>query len=326
MRLTEGQATLELAEGAGSSVGEGPVWDATRGVLWWVDIPAGLVHRFDPRTGAGQVIEVDSAIGAVALRRDGTLLVALAGGLAELDPESGRLEGLLSFAPGSRPLRCNDGKCDPAGRFWVGRMATDGALGEGSLLRIDADLAVVTCLSSLTIPNGLGWDPDGRLMYFADSSWREVREYAYDPTAGTMGEPRTLVYFPDDESVPDGLTVDAEGCVWVARWGAGCVVRISPDGAFVGRIDLPVSLVTSCTFGGEDLGDLYITTARAAPGAADLAREPLAGGLFRCRPGVRGLLPVPFAGIGGTIAAPPARRVAGLPPEDIPHQDHLEQP
>lgn len=311
MGLTEGQATIELAAGAGSSVGEGPVWDATQGVLLWVDIPAGLVHRFDPRTGAGQVIEVDSAIGAVVLLRDGTLLVALAGSLAELVPESGRLESLLSFAPGSRPFRCNDGKCDPAGRFWVGRMATDGAPGEGSLLRIDADLAVVTCLSGLTIPNGLGWDPDGRLMYFVDSSWREVREYPYYPTAGTMGEPRTLACFPDDESVPDGLTVDAEGCVWVARWGAGCVVRISPDGAFVGRIDLPVSLVTSCTFGGEDLGDLYITTAGAASGAADFAREPLAGGLFRCRPGVRGLLPVPFAGLGGATRRAPSATSGG---------------
>lgn len=296
MRLTEGQATLELVSDAHATVGEGPVWDAARGILWWVDIPAGLVHCFDPRRGADGTVAVGSAVGAVALRREGTLLVALADRLAVLDPDSGRLESLLSFAPGDRPLRCNDGKCDPAGRFWVGRMAVDGAPGEGALLRIDADMALATRLTGLSIPNGLGWSLDGRRMYFVDSAWCEVRSYPYDPETGVMGDGRTLVRFPNDGSVPDGLTVDAEGHLWVARWGAGCVVRIAPDGSIAGRVDLPASQVSSVTFGGDDLGDLYITTAHEDFSAADLAREPLAGGLFRCRPGVRGLPPIPFAG------------------------------
>ncbi|HEY5276209.1 MAG TPA: SMP-30/gluconolactonase/LRE family protein [Coriobacteriia bacterium] len=296
MRLTEGQATLELVSDAHATVGEGPVWDTARGNLWWVDIPAGLVHCFDPRRGADGTVAVGSAVGAVALRRDGTLLVALAERLAMLDPDSGQLESLLSFAAGDRSLRCNDGKCDPAGRFWVGRMAPDGALGEGALLRIDADLTPVARLTGLSIPNGLGWSLDGRRMYFVDSAWCEVRSYPYDPETGVMGDGRTLVRFPNDGSVPDGLTVDAEGHLWVARWGAGCVVRIAPDGSIAGRVDLPASQVSSVTFGGDDLGDLYITTAHEDFSAADLAREPLAGGLFRCRPGVRGLPPIPFAG------------------------------
>jgi len=296
MRLTEGQATLELVSDAHATVGEGPVWDTARGNLWWVDIPAGLVHCFDPRRGADGTVAVGSAVGAVALRRDGTLLVALAERLAMLDPDSGQLESLLSFASGDRSLRCNDGKCDPAGRFWVGRMAPDGALGEGALLRIDADLTPVARLTGLSIPNGLGWSLDGRRMYFVDSAWCEVRSYPYDPETGVMGDGRTLVRFPNDGSVPDGLTVDAEGHLWVARWGAGCVVRIAPDGSIAGRVDLPASQVSSVTFGGDDLGDLYITTAHEDFSAADLAREPLAGGLFRCRPGVRGLPPIPFAG------------------------------
>ena len=294
--LTERQATLELVVDARATVGEGPVWDATRSVLWWVDIPAGMVHCFEPRTGADRTVAVGSPVGAVALRRDGTLLVALAERLAVVDPDSGRLESLLSFAPGDRPLRCNDGKCDPAGRFWVGRMAPDGAPGEGALLRIDAHLALSERLTGLAIPNGLGWSLDGRRMYFVDSAWGEVRAYPYDPETGAMGDGRPLVQFPNDGSVPDGLTVDAEGHLWVARWGAGCVVRIAPDGSIAGRVDLPVSQVSSGTFGGDDLGDLYITTAREDFSAADLAREPLAGGLFRCRPGVRGLPPIPFAG------------------------------
>lgn len=295
MRLSGGRATLELVTNARASVGEGPVWDAARGVLWWVDVFAGLVHGFDPRAGTDLEFEVGSAVGAVALRHDATLLVALAEGLAQLDPETGRLATVLSFAAGGPPLRCNDGKCDPVGRFWVGRMA-DGAPGEGGLWRIDPDLAVTAWLSGLAIPNGLGWSPDGTRMYFIDSSWREVREYQYEPATGAIGEPRTLARFPEDGSVPDGLTIDAEGHLWIALWGAGCVVRVSPDGATVGRIDLPVSRVSSCTFGGEDLGDLYITTARADASPAELAGEPLAGGLFRCRPAVGGVLPVPFAG------------------------------
>ena len=295
MPLTEAQATLELVSDAHATVGEGPVWDAARGALWWVDIPAGLVHCFDPRRRADTTVAVGSAVGAVALGRDGTLLVALAERLAILDPESGRLESLLSFAPGDRSLRCNDGKCDPAGRLWVGRMAPDGALGEGTLLRIDTDLTLVARLTGLSIPNGLGWSLDGQRMYFADSAWGEVREYPYDQETGAMGDGRPLVQFPNDLSVPDGLTVDADGYLWVARWGAGCVVRVAPDGSVVGQVDLPVSQVSSCTFGGDDLGDLYITTAHEDFGASDLAREPLAGALFRCRPGVRGLPPIPFA-------------------------------
>jgi sugar lactone lactonase YvrE len=182
-------------------------------------------------------------------------------------------------------------------------MALNAAPGVGALLRVDPDLAVVTRLTGLAIPNGLGWSPDGRTMYFTDSTWGEVRAYPYDPATGTMGEGRTLVRLADDGSVPDGsvpdgLTVDAEGCLWVALWGGSQVVRVAPDGAVVGRVLLPVSRVTSCAFGGDQLADLYITTARGDDPAnpADPAREPLAGGLFRCRPGVRGLPPVAFAG------------------------------
>jgi sugar lactone lactonase YvrE len=175
-------------------------------------------------------------------------------------------------------------------------MALDAAPGAGTLLRVDPDLGVSTHLAGLTIPNGLGWSPDGRTMYFIDSTWLEVRAYQYDPAAGTLGEGRALVRFPDDGSVPDGMTLDQEGHLWICRWGGSCVDRVTPDGSVVDRIELPVTRVTSCTFGGADLGDLYITTARGDADAADLAREPRAGGLFRCRPGVRGLPPARFAG------------------------------
>lgn len=290
--------TLELVADTRATLGEGPVWDVGRGVLWWVDILAGLVHRFEPRSGEDRVIDVGSPVGAVALRRDRTLLLALADRLATLDPDDGGglPEPLLSLGVAGDGLRCNDAKCDPAGRLWVGRLAMDLAPAAGALVNVDAELAVTTRLAGLTIPNGLGWSSDGRTMYFIDSTWGEVRSYPYDPPSGTHADGRPLVRFPDEGAVPDGMTVDAEDHLWVALWGGGCVVRVAPGGAIVGRIELPVSRVTSCTFGGDDLADLYVTTARAGATPEQLAREPLAGGLFRCRPGVPGLPPVPFAG------------------------------
>jgi sugar lactone lactonase YvrE len=298
----DGPSALELVVDARATLGEGPTWDAARGILWWVDILAERVHGFDPRTGEDRAIDVGSTVGAVALRGDGTLLVAVAGGLATLDPDgAGGPTALVRLGEPGDGLRCNDGKADPAGRYWIGRMALDGTSGAGSLLRVDPDLAVTTHLTGLTIPNGLGWSPDGRTMHYVDSAWGEVRAFPFDPVTGTIGEGRSLVRIAAIDglaagSVPDGMTVDAEGCAWIAIWGGGCVVRVAPDGAVLGRIDLPVSHVTSCAFGGDDLADLYVTTARAGLGPEQLGAEPLAGGLFRCRPGVRGLLPVPFAG------------------------------
>jgi sugar lactone lactonase YvrE len=249
------------------------------------------VHRFEPASGSDRTIDVGSSVGAVALRIDGTLLAALADRLAVLDPDSGALETRLTFESGPRPLRCNDGKPDAAGRFWIGRMGLDEAPGAGSLLLVEPRGRMTTVLPDLTVPNGIGWSPDGRTMYYVDSAWRQVRAFTFEPSTGELGVRWTLVDFPDDGSVPDGLCVDSEGCLWVARWGAGCVVRVSPDGLPLDRVDLPVSQPSSCAFGGPDLADLYITSAREGLGPESVARQPLAGSLFRCRPGVRGLPP-----------------------------------
>jgi sugar lactone lactonase YvrE len=297
-----GRSAVELVADARATLGEGPTWDPARRVLWWVDITAGVVHRFDPRSRIDHARSLGSTVGAVAMRQDGTLLIAVAEGLVTLDPDGPGAPGpFLALGTAGDGLRSNDGKCDPAGRLWIGRMAVDAAPGAGTLLSIDRDRHVTTHLRDLAIPNGLGWSPDGTTMYYVDSTWGEVRAYAYDAAAGTLGAARPLVRLAAIEglaagAVPDGLSVDAEGCPWVALWGGGCVVRLSPDGAVLDRIAVPVSRVTSCSFGGEDLGDLYITTARQGATAAELGREPLAGGIFRCRPGVRGLPNVPYAG------------------------------
>lgn len=286
----------ELLLDARATLGEGPLWDPERRVLWWVDILDGVVHAYDPASGADSAIGVGEAVGAVALRASGGLVVSAAGRIAAMDPATGRLETLVAFEPETPQRRMNDGKCDPTGAFWAGRMALDAAPGLGSLLRLDPDRTLTTVVTGLTIPNGLAWSGDGRRMYFIDSPRRQITRHAFDPETRAIDAGVPLASFPDDAGLPDGLTIDAEDCLWVAMWGGACVRRISPDGRTIDRVELPVRDASSCTFGGDDLGDLYITTAREDLTPEQVALEPTAGGLFRARPGPRGVRPHRFAG------------------------------
>lgn len=291
--MIEAEATPLLP--ARAELGEGPVWDADRGLLWWVDITPGVVHALDPLGGADRAYRHGRPVGSLALRRDGSLLLATDDAFAVLDPTSGCVTTLREAAVGSAGSRANDGKCDPRGNFVVGRIGHEAAVGQGSLHRLDADLTLATLLEGLTVPNGLAWRSDGRILYFVDLARRAVAAYPYDPAIGALGSPRDLPVLHGDGE-PDGLTIDAEDCLWVAIWGGSRVVRLSPHGEVLTTIRLPVSRPTSCAFGGEALDELYITTARQGLSPAELAAQPLAGSLFRVRPGVRGVLPMRFAG------------------------------
>ena len=291
--------TPELVLDARVALGEGPLWDPARGILWWVDILAGRVHGFDPATATDRVIDVDTEVGCLAPMPDGRLLVGVTEAVAALEPVTGRLDPIVGFPPSTPRLRCNDGKCDPMGRFWVGRMAFDEAAGVGTLVRLDAERSPTPILGELTCPNGLGWTADGRTMVFIDSPTRTVMRYPFDPTTGALGTGTPCLRLDAVEvpptAVPDGLTIDAEDRLWVAVWGGGCVLRVGLDGDVLDRVDLPVSQPTSCTFGGPELTDLYITSARQGLGPDVLAREPFAGGLFRVRTTVHGRLADAFA-------------------------------
>jgi sugar lactone lactonase YvrE len=293
--VTGGGLRAQLVLDARATLGEGPVWDPDRHLLWWVDILGETVHAFDPATGRDRAIAIGETVGAVALRASGGLVVAAASQVAALDPETGRLETLVAFEPERPARRTNDAKCDPTGAFWIGRMGIDGSPGLGSLLR--PDLSQTTVEAGLAIPNGLAWSADRARMYFIDTMRRQVTLHAFDPATGKIDIGVPLVTFPDDAGMPDGMTIDAEDCLWVAMWDGGCVLHIAPDGGLIDRVDVPgVGQVSSCTFGGYDLGDLYITSARENFTEEDAAREPTAGGLFRVRPGPRGLAPDRFAG------------------------------
>jgi sugar lactone lactonase YvrE len=287
---------VELVLDAHAQVGEGPVWDDASGTLVWVDIMSNAVHRYDPATGRDRTIDVGQPVGAAVLRGDGNgLVLALRDGFGMLDESSGQVQLVAAVEADVPTNRMNDGKCDPAGRFWAGTMAFEVAPGVAALYRLGPNLQVSRMLSGVTLSNGLGWSPDGRHMYYIDSTTLGLDVFDFEPADGSLGERRRLITIPPGEGLPDGMTVDAEGGLWIALHGSGSIRRYTPDGRVDRVVRVPPRMVTCCTFGGPDLTDLYITTMSLGLSEAGRRAQPLAGALFRCRPGVRGLPPDRFA-------------------------------
>lgn len=276
-------------------LGEGPAWDVATATLLRVDVRGRLVRALEPATGRSLSWGVPSMASAVVPRERGGVVLALEDGAWAADAWGGPLR-LLAPLEGDPTMRSNDAKCDRRGRLWVGSMAHDERRGAGSLYRVEAGRAAVPVLDRLTISNGIGWSPDDRLMYFVDSAERRLDVLDYDLASGTATGRRPLVELPPGAGFPDGLTVDAEGFVWLALWDGWAVRRYAPDGRLDRVVALPVARPTSCTFGGPDLADLYVTSARDRLSPADLVAQPLAGALFVLRPGVVGQPMAAFAG------------------------------
>jgi sugar lactone lactonase YvrE len=290
--VSEPEVLLERA----GELCEGPCWDARSRRLVFVDILAGLVHAVDPTSGARSRWQLGVPVGAVAPRRDAGWVAAVERGFARFDADWTAVGPVLP-APGQPAgTRFNDGGCDPAGRFWAGTLDYDGAPGRAALYRLDPDGTVTEMLTGVTNSNGLAWSPDGRLLYYVDTGKATLDRMRFDPREGTVADRRTLVAFRPDEGLPDGLTCDREGFLWVALWGGGCVRRYSPDGVRDGAVRLPAAQVSSVAFGGPDLDELFITSAWQGLSAAQRREQPLAGSVFRYRPGVRGLPPLDYAG------------------------------
>jgi sugar lactone lactonase YvrE len=270
-----------------ATVAEGPVWDDQDQSLYWVDIPPGLVHRMDS-DGSFTTWDLGQPAGAVVLRASGGLVVAVRDGFVALDPRSGEVTPLAAVEQDRPGNRMNDGACDRAGRFFAGTMAEDERPGEGAFYRLDPDLTVTRLMTGLGISNGLGWSPDEQLMYYIDSQDHQVDVFDYDPATGQIDGRRRFAAVGEGDVVPDGLTVDADGGVWVAVWGGGVVLRHDPSGQLVEALELPAARVSSCAFGGPGLDQLFITTA-AGPGTDG-------GSLFIYEPGVVGQPSHPFRG------------------------------
>jgi sugar lactone lactonase YvrE len=283
----------EVVLAAGCELAEGPVWDAARGQLRWVDILPGRVHRLDPASGAHSWFDAGDLVGAVGLTRSGGLVLALADGFALAEDDGLRLRRVAGFAVDRSAVRFNDGKPDPWGGFCAGTMALDERNGPPcGLYRLGPDGAVREILGNVGLSNGLDWSDDRTAFYYADSASEGVDRFGTDPDTGALGARRRVVSIAD--GLPDGLTLDAEGCLWLAVWGSGQVRRYTPAGRLDRVVRLPVSQVTSVAFGGADLGTLYITTAREDLTPADLRAQPHAGDIFACSPGVTGRTPFLF--------------------------------
>lgn len=279
--LYKGEATL----------GEGALWDRRIEKLWWVDIVDGNVHRFDPRTHTNETFHIGQRVSTVVPEEGGDVLVTVKNGFARYSTASQTLEMLQVIEHLHEDVRFNDGKCDPWGRFLAGTMTEDGVRTIGKLYRLNNDSSVDVLLEGIGISNGIGWSPSGDTLYYIDTVTQRVVAFTYDGTTGAISDQRVVAEVASEEGAPDGMCVDADGMLWIALWGGGKVICLDPvSGERHAEVMVPgASLVTSCSFGGENLDTLFITTASVGLSREERDAQQNAGDLFVCKTETKGL-------------------------------------
>jgi sugar lactone lactonase YvrE len=281
--------TAEIAVDEASHHAEGPLWDVRRNSLLWIDQYRGLVREARRQNGRLQLpttVDVGAAVGAVVPRAAGGWIVASGRGISTLG-EDGTLDPVVDdlLPDDGIQRRWNDGKADPRGRFWVGSMAYNASPGAGSLYLLDAG-EVTSVLDGVTISNGLAWNPRGDLLWYIDTPTGRVERFRV--VGNRIEHDATAVSIDPSHGSPDGMAIDSEGCLWVALWGGSAVQRYSPNGELVERVEVAARQVSSCCFGDEDLGTLYITTSGENYDPAAYANDPHAGKIFAVRTGIVG--------------------------------------
>jgi sugar lactone lactonase YvrE len=283
------EVEARLVLDAKATLGEGALWHPAEKRLYWVDIEDRELHLFDPATGKDKVWPVGERVGTVVPVVEGGALVALQNGIHFIDTDTGKLDCITNPIE-QDDIRFNDGKCDPAGRFWVGSMALDSREGAAVLYRMGKDGSIQQVLDNLTVSNGLVWTADRKKMYFIDTPTRQVQAFDYDDETGAITKRDEVIAIPESEGKPDGMAIDAEGMLWIALYGGGGVGRWDPNtGELLQKVTVPAPHTTSCAFGGADLGTLYITTARDGLDDEQLKEYPSSGGLFAIEPGATGV-------------------------------------
>lgn len=281
-------ATVERVVESQCILGEGPVWHSDEQKLYWVDIKGKAIHTYHPDSDHHHVFQFEEYIAALAIRQQGGFIVAGQKYLHTWDGQSQALTPIIEVEPDQPGNRFNDGAVDKQGRFWIGTMPDAERTPTGNLYRLDPDLSLHHVVSDVYISNGIGWPLDDSIMYYTDSFPRAIYAYDFDDATGDISNRRTFLHTPNLPGVPDGMTVDSENHIWTARWDGYNVTRYTPDGEVVQVIELPTAHITSVTFGGPDLRDLYITSAKDELTDKQLANEPQAGDVFRVRVDVPG--------------------------------------
>lgn len=255
-----------------SQVGEGPLWHYQTSSVFWVDIPGKVIHSAELRTGKSSSIKTPMMVSAVALAQDNTLIAATQSGFAKISLDGKNLSKIEEFL--TSDMRMNDGKVDPAGRFWAGSLALDFEKNRGSLYVLEKDSTRSTAIEKLTLSNGMGWSPDERYFYFIDSIPGTLFRYNFDCLSGTISNKTVLVEFDPKRGIPDGLCITRDGLILIALWDGGRLELYEPSGKKLEEFVLPVKRPTSCCFAGDDFSTLIVTTASKD---IDCTLEPLAG-------------------------------------------------
>lgn len=264
-----------------SYLAEGPVWDEVQQSLLWVDILNGKILEFNSESKEVETFEFQEPIGAVALFPDGDLLAAMQSGIFRIKRGTTNRTFLCHPESDTPTNRYNDGKCDPYGRFWIGNMAQDHSPGAGNLFTVYPDLTSKLQRSGVSISNGLAWSNDHKTLYYIDSPTRCVQAFDYDAATGNLSRRRIAFQIPEQEGTPDGMTIDRKGMLWIAHWDGWQVARWDPEtGKKLLGFKLPAAQITSCAFGGPELKDLYVTSAREGLTEEDIRLQPFAGSVF----------------------------------------------
>jgi D-xylonolactonase len=279
-------AAIEVIADYACYLGENPLWHPLERRLYWTDIHEGRMFRYDPATGQHEACYRGPSVGGFTIQADGALLLFMENG-AVARWQNGALEPVVKEIPAGRGYRFNDVIADPAGRVFCGTVYQNPGERPGRLYRLDTDGSIHLLLDGIGISNGFGFTPDQRGLYYTDSAARCIYRFDYDFATGELSNQRIWQRTSDETGLPDGMTVDAEGYIWSARWDGGAVYRYSPDGVEAARVAFPARKVSSVTFGGDDLSDLYVTT--ALHGGSRAVEGLGAGALFRARAAGQGL-------------------------------------
>ncbi len=290
-------SNLEIVLDHKCKLGEGPVWDQETQTIMWLDIVENLIHSYNINQQKHTSFNTGEMVGCIAPREKGGLIAGLQNGIAFIDAENKRVEHIINPQNDST-IRFNDGKCDAAGRFWIGTMALSEEENKGNLFVMETDLSVKKKIENVSISNGIAWNSDNTIMYYINTPTNYVFAFDYDIESGEITNQRVAVDLTHEKGFADGMTIDEEGMLWIAFYSGWRVARYNPEtGQLLNQVELPVENVSCCTFGGPMLDDLYITTASKGMSEEALKEQPLAGSLFVLKNcGFKGLPAAKFKG------------------------------